>query len=187
MDDRIDVESSKLFKTLYDEYFNLIFIICMKYTNQNRDDAYDAVQNTFMKAYLHMDDVRDKLAYKSWLVAIAVNEGKNYLKSKIRGRGLIEKFHLFSDLMANNDYDKSNCEENNNKMIEKIRDYIKNIENPDTQLIVEMFYIKEKKTKEISKELNINISTITTKLNRFRSRLSKDLMITLMNKQIIKK
>lgn len=181
MDDERKREREEIFKTLYHEHFNLIFIICMRYTNQNRDEAYDIVQNTFMKAYMHMDEVRDRMAHKSWLSSIAINECKNYLKGKMRTRSLVEKFFDHTRLTGQNEEDEL-ARSKENKMIDEIHAYINKMDDVNTKKIVELFYVHEKRIKEISETLKINVSTITTKLNRFRAKLSKDLVCKLLNK-----
>ena len=48
---------------------------------RDADLARDAVQDTFLKAYTHLDCQRQPEKEKSWLVSIAVNTCRDYLRS----------------------------------------------------------------------------------------------------------
>ena len=47
----------------------------------NESDAEDAVQETFIKAYRHMDTFRGASSEKTWLVAIAINVCRDMRRS----------------------------------------------------------------------------------------------------------
>lgn len=51
----------------------MIFRIAVHIT-ENRQDAEDAMQETFIKAYQHLNDFRGDSRFSTWLVRIAVNE-----------------------------------------------------------------------------------------------------------------
>lgn len=44
------------------------------------DDADDVLQNTFIKAWTHLDDFRQKSKLSTWLYRIAVNEALDFLR-----------------------------------------------------------------------------------------------------------
>jgi len=48
---------------------------------KDHDTADDVVQDTFVKAYKHIDSFEAKSSFKSWLYSIAINTAKNVLKS----------------------------------------------------------------------------------------------------------
>jgi RNA polymerase sigma-70 factor (ECF subfamily) len=51
----------------------------------NRDDAYDAYQNTFIRAFTHLKAFRFESAFSTWLTRIAINQSLN-LRKKQRWR-----------------------------------------------------------------------------------------------------
>lgn len=57
-----------------------ILRMCYVYL-RNTEQARDAVQETFLKAYLHMNQLRDDSKAKSWLARIAVNVCRDMLRS----------------------------------------------------------------------------------------------------------
>jgi len=52
----------------------------------NEEDAEDAMQTAFMKAFQHMGEFRGTARFSTWLVRIAINEGLE----KVRGRRAVE-------------------------------------------------------------------------------------------------
>ena len=62
------------------QYEKDILRICYLYLH-DREQAKDAVQETFLKAYIHLDSLRDEKKEKSWLARIAVNICRDHLRS----------------------------------------------------------------------------------------------------------
>ena len=62
------------------QYEKDILRICYLYLH-DQEQAKDAVQETFLKAYTHLDSLRDETKEKSWLVRIAVNICRDYLRT----------------------------------------------------------------------------------------------------------
>src|SRR3984893_8144157 len=53
----------------------------------NREDAEDVVQESFHKAYLHLDDFQERSLFSTWLTRIAMNEAFMLVR---RRRGILE-------------------------------------------------------------------------------------------------
>ena len=62
------------------QYEKDILHLCYMYLH-DIDLAKDAVQDTFLKAYTHLDRLQDPEKEKNWLIAIAVNVCRDYLRS----------------------------------------------------------------------------------------------------------
>jgi RNA polymerase sigma-70 factor (ECF subfamily) len=63
--------------------FKLLRIAC--HITQNREDAEEAVQDAFLKAYMNLDQFEGKASFSTWLTRIAVNESLMKLrKRKVR-------------------------------------------------------------------------------------------------------
>ena len=62
------------------QYEKDILRICYLYLH-DQEQAKDAVQDTFLKAYTHLDSLRDETKEKYWLVRIAVNICRDYLRT----------------------------------------------------------------------------------------------------------
>ena len=75
-----DPEKQERLTVLIRRYEKGILRICYLYLH-DEEQAKDAVQDTFLKAYMHLDGLQDKGKEKSWLMKIAVNTCRDYLRS----------------------------------------------------------------------------------------------------------
>lgn len=69
------------FSDLVSHYERRIFRMAKQIT-QNDDDAADVLQETFLKAYTHLDDFQGNSKFYTWLVRIAVNEALMKLRKR---------------------------------------------------------------------------------------------------------
>jgi len=75
------------FGELVNRYDRKIFRLTQHIT-QNREDAEDALQETFLKAYSHLSQFAGNSRFYTWLVRIAVNESLMKLRKR-RGLALV--------------------------------------------------------------------------------------------------
>ncbi len=71
------------FRELYDKYSGRIFAVCYGKIG-NREDAYDLVQETFIKAFRSLDGYRGDAQFYSWVYRIAMNCCMDFLRKKQR-------------------------------------------------------------------------------------------------------
>jgi RNA polymerase sigma-70 factor (ECF subfamily) len=69
------------FEELVNRYERKIFRLTMNIT-RNREDAEDAMQDAFMKAYSHLDRFHEDSRFYTWLVRIAANEALMRLRKR---------------------------------------------------------------------------------------------------------
>jgi RNA polymerase sigma-70 factor, ECF subfamily len=79
---------SHAFEELVLRYERRVFAAAQRIT-KNREDAEDVVQDTFHKAFLHLDGFQEKSLLSTWLTRIAINQGLMLLR---RRRGALEVF-----------------------------------------------------------------------------------------------
>src|SRR5512135_626343 len=72
---------SRAFSELVRRYEGKIFRLAMHVT-QNREDAEDVLQETFMKAYEHLDQFKGDSKFYTWIVRIAVNQALMKLRRR---------------------------------------------------------------------------------------------------------
>src|SRR5262249_19179776 len=72
---------STAFNELTERYHRNIFRLAQNIT-QNREDAEDVLQETFLKAYEHLPDFAGNSKFYTWLVRIAVNEALMKLRKR---------------------------------------------------------------------------------------------------------
>jgi len=69
------------FSELVTHYDRRVFRMAKQIT-QNDEDAEDVLQETFLKAYSHLDDFQGNSKFYTWLVRIAVNEALMKLRKR---------------------------------------------------------------------------------------------------------
>jgi RNA polymerase sigma-70 factor (ECF subfamily) len=69
------------FSELVKRYESKVFRLAQHVT-QNREDAEDVLQETFLKAYEHLDQFRGDSKFYTWIVRIAVNQALMKLRRR---------------------------------------------------------------------------------------------------------
>jgi RNA polymerase sigma-70 factor (ECF subfamily) len=77
---------TRAFEKLVSRYEARVLAVAQRITN-NREDAEDAAQESFHKAFLHLDSFQEKARFSTWLTRIAMNEALMMLR---RRRGSLE-------------------------------------------------------------------------------------------------
>lgn len=77
---------AQAFEILFKRSRPKIFAIAMRYTRV-REDAEDIVQQTFLKAFIHLHKFESKSSFCTWLTRVAINEALMLLR---HGRALRE-------------------------------------------------------------------------------------------------
>lgn len=72
---------TRAFGELVRRYENKIFRLAQHIT-QNREDAEDVLQETFLKAYEHLDQFQGNSKFYTWIVRIAVNQALMKLRRR---------------------------------------------------------------------------------------------------------
>jgi RNA polymerase sigma-70 factor (ECF subfamily) len=69
------------FEQLVERYDTRLLRIAHNVTH-NREDAQDAVQETFVKAFQHLDGFREDSKFSTWLIRITVNQSLMKLRKQ---------------------------------------------------------------------------------------------------------
>lgn len=149
----------KAMMTLYDTYCEAMFTIACRYLNS--EDAKDAMQESFIKAFSKLNMYEPKYSFGSWLKRIVINQCIDQLKQKkidfIAIDSVIENFKDEHDWTTEHDL-------TTNKIINAINGL-----NPKQQIVVKLYLIEGYDHEEISEILKIPVKTSRTLL--FRGRL----------------
>lgn len=81
-------QRDKAFNTLVQEYQEVLYWQIRRLVISH-DDTDDVLQNTFMKAWLALDEFRAESKISSWLFRIAINESLAFLEKKKRTADII--------------------------------------------------------------------------------------------------
>jgi RNA polymerase sigma-70 factor, ECF subfamily len=83
------------FEELVKRYDRKLFRIAQSVTH-NREDSQDAVQEAFLKAFLHLADFREACQFSTWLIRITLNQSL----MKLRKRNTANEYFLDDDPSA---------------------------------------------------------------------------------------
>ncbi len=131
----------------------------------NDSDAADVVQETIISAYKSIHKLRNCSYFKTWLLKILINKCNTIYKK----RSKIQNISFDAD-----EYDKYTYTEDISESNIEFYSMI-NILNNEERLIVILYYLEKYSTKEISKILKINHSTVRSKLLRAKQKISKNI------------
>lgn len=79
--------NTSAFNELLRRYERKIFRLAMHIT-QNREDAEDVLQESFLKAYEHLDQFQGQSKFYTWIVRIAVNQALMKLRKRKSDRSV---------------------------------------------------------------------------------------------------
>src|ERR1035437_2435295 len=168
------------FSQLVERYNHLAFSLSMKILNQ-REDAEEAAQDAFIKAYNSLGSFQSSSTFKTWFFRIVYNTSI----SKLRTRKNIEvKFEDVkisdSDIQATeNTIGQLNTEDRQRYLqvgLERLE--------PEEQALLKMYYYDDFSMEEISVITSLTLSNVKVKIHRSRKKLLQELKFVLKDEII---
>jgi RNA polymerase sigma-70 factor (ECF subfamily) len=166
------------FSDLVQHYDRRVFRMAKQIT-QNDDDAEDVLQESFLKAYSHLDDFQGNSKFYTWLVRIAVNEALMKLRKRRSDRTvpLDDPIDTGEDSVAreiavweDNPEQKYSREE-----MASILDQAVQSLKPAYRTVFILRDIEEMSIEETAEALNLSISAVKSRLLRARLQLREKL------------
>lgn len=151
-------KNTDAFNTLYDHYSPAIFGVILRVVN-DKDVAEDLLQDSFLKiwnSFGNYDSSKGRLF--TWMLNVARNAAIDHLRSKqvkmeLQNRSLENSVNEIDSLMGNTNYvDHIGLK----SVLKKLR--------PEYILLIELIYFKSYTQEEASKELNIPLGTVKTRI-----------------------
>lgn len=148
---------------LYDTYCNAMFTVAYRYLNSD-EDAKDAMQEGFLKAFMNLDNYKPKATFGAWLKRIVINQCLDVLKKKQIEFSEVEVSELQT---IEDDWSFDNAITKN--------DVVKAIEqlNEKHKVVITLCLIEGYDHTEISEILDIPIKTSRTHLRRGKLKLQE--------------
>ena len=151
---------------LYETYCDMVYRICFLHL-KNENDAYDAVQETFLKLMQHKKKFKGEEHAKAWLITTASNHCKDVLKSAWRKKR-IDAEEAILENMPDKEYLA------NKEMENAVLDAL--IQLPeDYKNILYLYYYEGYQLNEIAKMLHRNASTIRSRFSKAKQLLRNHL------------
>ncbi|WP_158976002.1 RNA polymerase sigma factor [Cellulophaga sp. L1A9] len=151
---------------LYDKYCDGMFCVVMRYL-QNSDDAEDVLQESFIKAFVKIDQFKGEVTFGAWLKKIVIHKCIDYLKAKRKQHVPLEENeqHLVEDEDWNVEVSIT---------IEEVRVAIDTLSEKYRYVLL-LYLIEGYDHSEISQILNIQETTCRTQLMRGKAYLKEKL------------
>lgn len=131
----------------------------------NKDDIFDAVQETIITAFKSINKLKHNEYFKTWIIRILVNKSNTLYRQKYK-KNIISFDELKSDSQAvSHDIEK----------VDEIIDFnfiCKNLKYEDKMIII-LYYMEKFTDKEIGKILNLKENTVTTRRTRAKQKIKK--------------
>ncbi|MES2238738.1 MAG: RNA polymerase sigma-70 factor [Bacteroidota bacterium] len=152
--------NEKAFSELFSTYCNDVYAYSLSML-KNQVLAEEIVQDVFLNIWLHRERLNPDLSFKSYVFTITRNLTFNLISKVANSHKLKEEVFYVSqksyspieDTLAEADYDVIK-----NKAIEQLP--------PKRRIIFEMSRNREMSYEEISKELNISVSTVKGQMSK---------------------
>jgi RNA polymerase sigma-70 factor, ECF subfamily len=165
------------FEELVNRYEKKIFRVTMNIT-RNQQDAEDAMQDAFLKAYAHLKDFSGDSRFYTWLVRIAANEALMRLrKRRPNVLSLDEPIDGEEDLMPREieDWGPDPLDRFAQTEMRGILENAIDALTPDFRTVFVLRDIEELSTEETAKALNISVPAVKSRLLRARLKLREKL------------
>ena len=165
------------FEEIVRRYGERIFRLAQKIT-RNREDAEEVSQDSFARAFLHVDTFRGDSRFSTWLCSIATNQAL----MKLRARGRREMRHVYPDAPEDIQFcaevadDTPTPEQQySQKELQRILSSAMEELPMASREVLQLRELEERSTAETARILGLSISAVKSRMLRGRQRLRQAL------------
>jgi RNA polymerase sigma-70 factor (ECF subfamily) len=166
------------FTQLVEKYEGKIFRLAKHITN-SQEDAEDVLQETFLKAYEHLDEFQGNSKFYTWIVRIAVNESLMKLRKRKSDRSvsLDEQIDTGEDVIAREIavWEDNPEDQYSQTELREILDQAVQSLPPIFRSVFVLRDIEELSSEETAEILNLTVPAVKSRLLRARLKLREKL------------
>ena len=160
------LSQERAFNEAVNEHTDYLLRLCYMYV-KDWQASEDIVQDVFLTYYAKFEQFEERSSLKTYLVRIAINKCKDYLKSwRYRKMTLTNQFFGAKK-------DRQNYEENDERL--EIANAVLKLPIHLREVIIHYYY-EELSVLEVSTLLNLSDNTVKTRLRRARQLLKEQLI-----------
>ena len=157
----------KSFEVIYKTTADFVYNVARRIVN-NREDAEEVAQETFLTVYHKLRDFRFESSFKTWVYRVTANHAINFARRMARvRRGMTVYEDGLTSGTATSGIEENVNQEHNEKVVEKLLEYL----NPEQRACIVLRNIEELSYQDIAETLKININTVRSRLKRAREKL----------------
>ena len=159
------------FSPIVEKYRQLAFSLSMKIT-RNKEDAEEAAQDAFIKAYKSLESFKGGAAFKTWFFRIVYTTAISKVRSSKKVTVSLEEYKLSDNdiLDTENAIGQMGAEERS-KQLHKAMEMLA----PDESAILNLYYFEDLPVEEIAIIMDLTASNVKVKLFRTRKKLYEQL------------
>ena len=169
---------AQAFSQLMRKYEGKIFRLAQHIT-QNREDAEDVLQETFLKAYEHLEQFKGDSKFYTWVVRIAVNQALMKLRKRKTDRSVSmdEGIDTGEDIVVREiaAWDENPEQKYSREELAEILDSAVQSLAPPYRTVFVLRDIEELSTEETAEALELSIPAVKSRLLRARLQLREKL------------
>ena len=163
-----NIDSPDIYK-LYTQYSSKVYAVCMSYLH-NSDDAEDIMQDTFVTAMRKLDTLNNPEKAERWLIKIASNKCKDYIK-KQKPCLIDDENGGYDGIVADTQTPEQSYDIN--QATKQLRSAVDELPQNQRDVIVG-FYFNQQSIKQLARKLNLTPSAVKSILHRARKSLKTE-------------
>ncbi|MDE6208428.1 MAG: sigma-70 family RNA polymerase sigma factor [Lachnospiraceae bacterium] len=166
--------NQRAFEALYNLTKDSSYFVAFSIT-QNENDALDIMQDSYLKVFNSIQQLKNPDAFESWLNRIVANTAKNYIAKKkpmlFDNIGALSN-EAFDEAELNQDYlpEQSADSKETSRLLMKIINRL----YEEKRLCILMYYYQEMSVGEIAEALQLPVTTVKYKLLAARADIKKE-------------
>ncbi len=164
-------EKEKLnIEKIYENYYNYVYTIAVNSAKQHlkEEDIEEIIVDTFLVVWKNRNKLEEDRCIKPYIAGIT----KKLIQEKTRKRKMYLYFTNYENETEN--IEQMDFIEEEREEITLLKDVIKKLKKQDKD-ILELYYYKSMKIKEIASCLNTSEFTVKQRLYRIRKRIKKEI------------
>jgi len=169
--------SSHAFDVLVQRHARRILCVALRVT-RSREDAEDVVQQSFQKAFVHLQEFEARSSFSTWLTRIAINEALMCLRTNRRVRAVsIDELTAGDETSVALQIDLSASPECNcsQRERERILSFAMMQLTPGIRTALQLYELDERSLKESAQMMGVSLATARSRVFRGRRKLRETL------------
>lgn len=157
---------AEAYRALVERYQDLVYNLCYKIL-LDEDEAKDAAQETFIKAYQVLGSFRAESKFSTWLYRIASNMALAKARRKKRAVPLEEARYMATNEQAGDSQPSSMNQQERSRFLHLA---LAQLEEND-RLLLSLYYLEEVSMEETAEISGLDKNTVKVRMHRARKKL----------------
>jgi RNA polymerase sigma-70 factor (ECF subfamily) len=144
---------------------------------RNDSDIEDIVQQTLLKAFIHLEQFRHEAGFRTWLIRIALNEAAQNWRRRLSSRLVLLDLPRIAETQAADPKDSPFDACARSQAVRLLQLSLASL--PETyRVVVRMRDLEERSVSEVAEALRLTAAAVRTRHHRARPRMAKFLSET---------